>query len=554
MTRLLLILSILCAPCGSAFAVDREAFTFTNYDLNVRVEPEQQRLTVRGKIALRNDSDSPQKDVVLQISSSLDWKSIQLKGKPVQFLSHTYASDVDHTGALSEAVVTLPQPIAPHASVDLEIGYEGTIPRDTTRLTRIGVPDAPAKHSDWDEISKSFIAVRGAGYVAWYPVAMDSANLSEANSVDETVGRWKVREARSSMTLRFQSSSDLPVFCSVAQLPSPANGQLSFHTDAIGLGIPTFVIADYQKLAVKQPEIQYLPQQFDAANEYAQVASNIDPPISTKNGPPPLRVLGLPDTEASAFVTDGILLTPLKSPMGNNGVLDLVYAEAWQHATSPRAWIQDGLAHYAQVAFLEAVQSRSAAVDYLKVHQQALVEAEKQGSPGKETGNSLINAPDDLYLQTKAMFVWSMLKDMMGRSLGDALHGYEGADDKDATYVQRLVEKTVHRDLQWFFDDWVYRDRGLPEFRIVSVYPRPIVDAGYMVTVEIENTGLAGAEVPVTLLSPAGDVSKRLMVPAQSKASIRIETGTMPTGAVVNDGSVPENDMTNDTYKIETPN
>src|SRR5262249_19640959 len=34
------------------FAVEREAFTFTSYDLNVRVEPEQQRLGVRGKITL----------------------------------------------------------------------------------------------------------------------------------------------------------------------------------------------------------------------------------------------------------------------------------------------------------------------------------------------------------------------------------------------------------------------------------------------------------------------------------------------------------------------
>ncbi len=51
-------LCVLCALCGCAFqasALDREAFTFTNYDLDVRVEPEQQRLAVRGKLTLRND-------------------------------------------------------------------------------------------------------------------------------------------------------------------------------------------------------------------------------------------------------------------------------------------------------------------------------------------------------------------------------------------------------------------------------------------------------------------------------------------------------------------
>ncbi|HEV3302251.1 MAG TPA: hypothetical protein VG055_21535, partial [Planctomycetaceae bacterium] len=78
-------LCVLCALCGllvQARALDREAFTFINYDLDVRIEPEQQRLAVRGKIILRNDSVAPQKNLPLQISSSLGWRSIELGGKP----------------------------------------------------------------------------------------------------------------------------------------------------------------------------------------------------------------------------------------------------------------------------------------------------------------------------------------------------------------------------------------------------------------------------------------------------------------------------------------
>src|SRR5438270_10783190 len=95
-------LCALCVLCGfQSFSLDREAFTFTNYDLNVRVEPEQQRLAVRGKITLRNESAIPQKIAVLQISSSLSWRSIRAKGEPLQFVSQPYVSDIDHTGALS---------------------------------------------------------------------------------------------------------------------------------------------------------------------------------------------------------------------------------------------------------------------------------------------------------------------------------------------------------------------------------------------------------------------------------------------------------------------
>src|SRR5437763_15158467 len=90
-------------------AIDREAFTFTNYELDVRVERAQQRLSVRGKVTLRNDSGSAQRNLSLQISSALAWRSIQISGKAVQFVSQPYTSGVDHTGALSEAIVTLPQ-------------------------------------------------------------------------------------------------------------------------------------------------------------------------------------------------------------------------------------------------------------------------------------------------------------------------------------------------------------------------------------------------------------------------------------------------------------
>ena len=71
---------VLFASVVNCFSLDREAFTFTNYDLNVQVEPEQHRLGARGKVTLRNDSQSPQTIAVLQISSSLDWRSIKAAG------------------------------------------------------------------------------------------------------------------------------------------------------------------------------------------------------------------------------------------------------------------------------------------------------------------------------------------------------------------------------------------------------------------------------------------------------------------------------------------
>jgi hypothetical protein len=70
--------SVFSAPLRvNAFLSIAKLYLSPTTILNVRVEPEQQRLGVRGKITLRNDSATPQKIAVLQISSSLDWRSIR---------------------------------------------------------------------------------------------------------------------------------------------------------------------------------------------------------------------------------------------------------------------------------------------------------------------------------------------------------------------------------------------------------------------------------------------------------------------------------------------
>jgi len=152
------------------------------------------------------------------------------------------------------------------------------------------------------------------------------------------------------------------------------------------------------------------------------------------------------------------------------------------------------------------------------------------------------------------MYVWWMLRDMVGdTALKRALAAYHADQDKESSYVQHLLEAQTHRDLEWFFDDWVYRDHGLPDFRVESAYPRAKVDGGYITTITIENLGDAGAEVPVTLRMEGGEVSKRLEVRAKSKAAVRIEAPTAPQEVVVNDGSIPEGDLSNNVFKVPPP-
>src|ERR1035438_697730 len=84
--------------CFWKLKFNRSLLFNTKYDLEVRLEPQQQRLGARGKIVLRNDSTEPQKVVALQISSSLNWRAIRVDGKGVQFVSQSYRSEERRVG------------------------------------------------------------------------------------------------------------------------------------------------------------------------------------------------------------------------------------------------------------------------------------------------------------------------------------------------------------------------------------------------------------------------------------------------------------------------
>ncbi len=565
--KFLFILCILGASVANCLALDREAFTFTKYDLDVRIEPEQQRLAVRGKITLRNDSVSSQKNIALQISSTLHWRSIHLRDKEVQYVTQSFTSDIDHTGELSEAIVTLTQDIPPKGSVELEIGYEGLIPLEVTRLTRIEVPKQIAEHSDWDEIGKSFTVVRGIGYVTWYPVATESANLSEGSSVFETVGRWKAREAQAQMKVTLNNSGEGAEVAPIVLCNAGAGGQTEHVTREcsfvpLGMTVPTFALGAYSILNHQTITIDHRNEHQSAAENYALAAELAVPFVTEWFGAPreKIEVTELADPEAAPFESGSILYTPLNTSDSRLYRFTAVHQLTHAAFPSPRPWIYEGLAHLAQALDREQQTGRQAALDFMGPHRTAVADAEKTLAANRNNNDqtvdngALISTNNEEFYRSKAMFVWWMLRDMTGEdAFKKALAAYRPEQDKDPAYMQHLLEAQSKRDLQWFFDGWVYHDRGLPDFRVESAYTRPTTGGGYVVTVTVENPGDVGAEVPLTMRIEGGEIVKRLEVHAKAKVLIRIECPSTPHEVVVNDGSVPESDSTNNTYKIEIP-
>lgn len=557
---------------ASSFSLDREAFTFTTYNLSVSVDPEQQRLAVRGKIVLRNNSSSAQKNAALQISSSLTWRQIQADGKSLQFVSQTLTSDIDHTGALSEAIVSLPAETLPGASVELEIGYEGVILLDATRLTRIGLPKDVAVHSDWDQIGKEFSAVRGVGYVAWYPIATEVGNLSEGNSMFEVLGRWKARERdaeiKFSVTGPVAEGEATPVslYCDGKELQMVTNGgsaklpSMQCSYAPLGLRAPSFVLGRYYLLDGSDAAVVHRAEHNSNAEKFSQAAHTVAPFVKEWFGTSreKAKVLELLDPGASPFESGATLLTPLNDT--DPKLLQIALVHELTHAAfpSPRPWIYEGVAHFAQAAYREQQAGRIAALDFLGLHRAAVIDAEKalrenaknNGMPGQ----SLISTSIDEFYRSKAAYVWWMLKDMLTDDvLEKSLIVYQPEKDIDPAYLQHLLEAQSKRDLQWFFDDWVYHDRGLPDFHVESAYARKASQGNFLITVTVENLGEAGAEVPTTVHFDGGEMTERVIVRGKAKGVVRISTPKVPTDVTVNDGSVPESDTSNNSFKVPSP-
>jgi hypothetical protein len=565
------VLYLLCGFTSAAWTLEREAFTISKYDLEIRLEPEQQRLGARGKITLRNDSAHPQKITALQISSSLNWRSIRVDSKAVQFVSQPYVSDIDHTGALSEAIVTLPAEIKPKGSVELEIGYEGVIPLDTTRLTRVGIPEGIAKHTSWDQISSSFTAVRGAGYVAWYPIATESADFSEGNSLFEVVDRWKAREAGSEFKARIKTSRESgeapPVMiCSpggdriIQQFGRAQLISAECSWTRLGTVTPTFALGKYDPEPKQLLTLYVLPGHEAGAVTYSNALDPAMKFVSAWFGKPaaPVAIADFSDPQSAPFESGTLLMASMAAEDSKLAGINLVHELVHSALPSPRPWVYEGLAHFAEAMYRQEQGGRQAALDFLGLHRAAFLDSEKEVSAAKQknAGQPLAVTFDETYYRSKAAYVWWMLRDMAGDdALKEAIHKYRAEDDndKDPKYVEQLIEAASKRDLSWFFDDWVYQDRGLPDFHVQSVHPWKTEKGVQFITVTLENLGDAGAEVPFTIFFEGGEITTRIEVRAKATATTRVELPGTASKIVVNDGSVPESDLTNNVFKISAP-
>ncbi|HTU51639.1 MAG TPA: M1 family aminopeptidase [Acidobacteriaceae bacterium] len=585
---------------------ERTSLTYSSYDFQVHLEPSQHSIAVQARMMARNNSDKPLERIALQLSSSLHWYSIQVDGKPTKFETETVDSDIDHTGELTEAVVKLETPLGPGVSIRINVIYSGTVVPSAERLLRLGAPAKIANSSEWDMIDPNFTALRGFGNVIWFPVSTAPVLLGEGPEMFDSVGKWKLSESNAKVSMHVlveyldvkptvaflngivvqpdEGSPQKPIAASVVSPTSARGLALSGKSTSGGSGVkhaagnspaptpmagntilqvasftlpPTrlgfsplsFFVISAAEESVPGLEIYSRFENKAATSTYQTVFAQTRPMVEEWLGAHPKRpvvLVDLPDANDLPFEERNILFLPLQTTVTDNTV-GPVMAHMLGHAyfISPRVWLNEGVAQFMTLLWIEQRAGISTAIAQMDSHRAALALAET-ADPGVNPGQSLIEAWSDIYYRNKASDVLWMLRNIVGdEALGKALQAYMPADDHEPSYFQTLLQKASNKDLEWFFDDWVYRDTGLPDLHILSAYWRPILNKNssgknYLVSVDAQNDSFCAAEVPVTVSSAFSSQTRELLIPAHTRSALRMLLDSKPAQVVVNDGSVPE--------------
>lgn len=570
------------ATTGTAVAAptasdaERDAVTFAAYDLDVHLDAAKNSIAVRTLMKIRNDGKAPLAHIPLEISSTLKWEHIHIDGKDTPFTVATLNSDTDHTGQLHEAAITLAQPLAAGATIEVDATYSGTITPNALRLTTLGTPDDVALHSDWDEIGPEFTGLRGFGNVAWYPVAAEPVILGDGARLFDEVGQVKLRTANARFRLRLTDEfthgqapaialvNGRAVALTVVDPPNPVEGvpgvaNADTGDTTLGFTAPSLFVAMRAPQPATNATLWTAGADESNIENWNTAAAAVSPFVANWVGAQPrseLTVLDLPDPGDAPFESGALLAIPIRPDDEGQleGVLAHALTQAWiadaNSAPSARpkpAWLDEGLAYFIGTLWIEKHNGRNRALESLESARSALALAEPS-SPGENPGEPLASAWSPAYYRTKAAYLLWMLRDMVGDSaLSAALRGYYAADNGVAapeSRFEKLLERASNRDLSWFFQDWVNADKGLPDLTIDGVFPEAAAAGNTLVAVDVSNAGYAGAEVSVTVSGMGGSVSKRVLIPGRGKTTVRILLIGKPAQVQVNDGSVPETGAT----------
>ncbi len=566
---------------------ERTAILLTATRLDLHLTPAESREEARATLTVRNVSGGALRRFPLQISGSLRWESIAASTpaglRTVAFTQAPVATDTDHTGYAQEAVLTPEEPLAAGASMTVAVLYAGEIRQSAQRLEVLGVPAAGAAAQDWDAIvpttDAGATAIRGFGNVLWYPVAAATATLGDSNQLVQVEARQRLLGLSATMELRVtvEYTGDPPngvifngelkpldrVPDTDTELIDATRGVATaeFPAANVGYRAPSLFLTAQTAVTTEDELLAVVTARSEAVQSYGSAAAQVRPLLAQWLGPTPRMPMLLLDHAGNRFEDAGLLALALEPGQSNAHIVPELMTpltHAWfgparGEVQRPALWLDQGLPELMGLLWTERTAGRPAALAELGQASALLALAEPDFAAHPDAlGEPLPEATAEVYLRLKSASVLWQLRELLGdpvlRACLAAWRHSVSVSPKlegEAKAFQHALEAVAKQDLAWFFDDWVNRDRGLPDLTIVAATPRassaqPGKSAGYLVAVEVRNDGDAVADVPVTVRGVTTSQTERLRIAAHASNSVRIVFEDQPQSVQVNDGSVPE--------------
>jgi hypothetical protein len=254
-----------------------------------------------------------------------------------------------------------------------------------------------------------------------------------------------------------------------------------------------------------------------------------------------LSVLDPAEAEDSPFEERALVVTNIANVDPKKLLGPMSHLLTHAYFRSPHPWLEEGVAQFMASVWTEHQDGREAAITQMDNQRGALSLAEP-ADPNHDAGQPLVRAHDPIFYRTKAAYVFWMLRGIVGdKPLMAALEQYDPAADLPNGYFEQLLERTSGQKLDWFFNDWVERDRGLPDLNIGAITPSPgSTEDSYIVAVTVSNSGTAVADVPVSVSSTDATVTARMRIEAGGRVTRRFLVHGRPKQVQVNDGTTPE--------------
>ncbi len=338
-------------------------------------------------------------------------------------------------------------------------------------------------------------------------------------------------------------------------------GTAEWPAAVVGYRVPSVFLTAQAAVTTEDELLTVVMARPEAVQSYGSAAAQVRTLLAQWLGPTPRVPMLLLDHTGERYEDAGFLAMGLDAGKSNARIVPELLTpltHAWfgpgrEAVARAGLWLNQGLPEFVGLLWTERTAGLPAALAELGQASALLALAEPDLAAHPEAvGEPLPEASAQVYLRLKSASVLWQLRGLLGdpvlRACLAAWRHSVSVKPKlegEPQAFQRSVEVTSKQDLGWFFDDWVNRDRGLPDLTIVGATPRavpaqPGKSAGFLVAVEVRNDGDAVAEVPVTVRGLTTSQTERLRIAGHASSSVRILFEDQPESVQVNDGSVPE--------------